>query len=181
MYASSEYPADLKCQTLSFLRMQWPDGFVGENQFRNWVTKEADHPVHIVLVERGILISHTNVVWKPLEHEGVTFKTYGLTGVFTYPAFRGKGYGSRIVRAGTAYIDQSDADIAMFHCDLELQAFYVRSDWTLMPEATTFIGSREAPEEVADVLMMRFISEKGRAARATFERGTVYFGSDSTW
>ena len=50
-----------------------------------------------------------------------------------------------------------------------------------MPEATTFTGSRKAPEEVDAVLMTRFISEKGRAARATFERGAVYFGSDSTW
>ena len=111
LYTSADFPAELKCQTLSFLRVEWPEGFMGDNRLRNWITNEADHPIHLVLVEAGLLISHINVVWKYLEHGGITYKTYGLTGVFTYPSFRGQGYGSRLIEAGTAYIRASDGDI----------------------------------------------------------------------
>ena len=27
IYTSADFPADLKCQTLSFLRVEWPEGF----------------------------------------------------------------------------------------------------------------------------------------------------------
>src|SRR5579863_4936239 len=144
-YSSADLPADLKCQILSFLRVQWPEGFAGENRLRDWITKEEDHPIHLILVERGIVISHTNVVWKHLEHAGESYLTYGLTGVFTYPAFRGQGYGAQIVAAGTTYIDTTEADIAMFHCAPELRGFYERSGWTAMETATTRIGSSSNP------------------------------------
>ena len=182
MYTSADYPADLKCQTLSFLRVHWQEGFIGSNRLRDWITKEADHPIHLVLVEAGILISHTNVVWKYLEHDGILYKTYGLTSVFTYPSFRSQGYGSRIVAAGTAYIGESDADIAMLHCDPGLRDFYVRHAWVPMEESTTYLGTRHKPVLVDDeILMMQFISPKGRDGKISFERQPVYFGSDSTW
>src|SRR5215467_14120273 len=116
-YTSAEFPESLKWQAVSFLRVQWPLGFTGENRLRDWVTQEEEHPIHIVLVERGILISHTSVVWKYLDHAGKTYKAYGLTAVFTYPSCRGQGYGSQVTAAGKEYIRQSDADIAMLYCD----------------------------------------------------------------
>ncbi|MCI0643769.1 MAG: GNAT family N-acetyltransferase, partial [Chloroflexi bacterium] len=170
IYSSADFPADLKCQTLSFLRVEWPEGFVGENRLRDWITAESEHPLHLVLVEAGLLISHTNVVWKYLEHAGVTYKTYGLTGVFTYPSFRGQGYGSRIVAAGTATIQASDADIAMFHCDHRLRDFYGRQGWEALEQATTYIGPRDKPVLVEDeILMMLFLSPKGQQGRPSFE------------
>jgi len=182
IYPSADFPADLKCQTLSFLRVEWPEGFMGHNRLRNWVTQEADHPIHLVLIEAGLLISHTNVVWKYLGHAGITYKTYGLTGVFTYPSFRGQGYGSRIVAAGTANIQVSDGDIAMLHCEHSLRDFYARHGWEAMDQATTYIGPRDKPVVVEDeLLMMQFISPKGQHGRTSFERQPIYFGSDSTW
>lgn len=181
-YTSIDFPADLKCQTISFLRMHWPGGFTDENRLRDWVTKESDHPIHIVLVEAGILISHTNVVWKYLEHEGISYKVYGLTGVFTYPAFRGEGYGSRIIAAGTSYIGQSDADIGMLYCDNRLRSFYAQHDWIPMEHSVSYTDSGNGPVRVDDeILMMQFISLKGQQNRISFERQPIYFGSDSTW
>jgi GNAT superfamily N-acetyltransferase len=182
IYPSADYPADLKCQTLSFLRLEWPEGFMGDNRLRDWITQESDHPVHWVLVESGILISHLNVVWKYLEHAGVTYKTYGLTGVFTYPAFRRQGYGSRLVAAGTAAIRASEADIALFHCDPHLCDFYAQHGWEVLPQAITYLGPPEAPIVVQrELLMMQFLSPKGQAGRTAFERQPIYFGSDDTW
>ena len=181
-FTSADFPENLKWQAVSFLRVQYPLGFVNENRLRDWVTKEEDHPIYIVLVEKGILISHTNVVWKYLEHEGVTYKAYGLTGVFTYPSFRGQGYGSQVVAAGTEYIVKSDADIGMFYCDANLKSFYARQGWTHMDTSITFIGTKEQPQLVDDeILMMMFLSQKGQRGRQAFESKPIHFGGDHTW
>jgi len=181
-YTSADLPESLKWQAVSFLRMQYPDGFVNENRLRNWITREADHPIHIAIVEEGILISHTNVVWKHLDHAGVTYKAYGLTGVFTYPSFWGQGYGSKVVAAGTDYILRSDADIAMLYCEGSLMNFYARQGWISMDKSVSFIEEKNRPVRVDDeILMMLFISPKGQRSRAAFEDQPIYFGSDYTW
>ena len=181
-YTSAELPEHLKWQAVSFLRVQYPDGFLNENRLRNWVTSEQDHPIHIVIVERDILISHTNVVWKYLDHDGETYKAYGLTGVFTYPSFRGQGYGSKVVAAGTEYILRSDADIAMLYCDASLMTFYARHGWMHMDNSVSFIEDKDRTVRVEDeILMMMFVSTKGQRGRTAFEHKPIYFGSDYTW
>lgn len=179
-FPSDELPSDLKWQILSFLRITWPEGFMGENRLRDWISNESDHPSHFVFVENGILISHTEVVCKHLAHAGETYKVYGLSGVFTYPSFRGQGYGRRIVDAGTKYIRGSDADVGMLHCDFGLEPFYSKSGWIPMMTATTRIGSRDEPIISEELMMMLFLSEKGRQGRSVFEHEPVYFGG-STW
>jgi GNAT superfamily N-acetyltransferase len=181
-YTSADLPESLKWQAVSFLRVHFPDGFINENRLRNWITREDDHPIHIVIVEQGILISHTNVVWKHLDHDGVTYKAYGLTGVFTYPSFRGQGYGSKVVAAGTDCILRSDADIAMLYCDESLMNFYARHGWIYMDKSISYIEEKNRLVRVEDeILMMLFISTKGQRGRAAFERKPIYFGSDHTW
>jgi GNAT superfamily N-acetyltransferase len=41
------------------------------------------------------------VVWKRIEHDGETYETGGLTGVFTFPDFRRRGYGTQVVEAAS--------------------------------------------------------------------------------
>jgi GNAT superfamily N-acetyltransferase len=180
IYRSKELPTELRCQILSFLRIAWPEGFVGENRLRNWISPEDEHPVHIVLVEAGILVSHTEVKWKNLDHAGERYKVYGLSGVFTYPAFRGEGYGTEVVRGGTKYIDEQDGDIGMFHCDPERSSFYDRCGWIPMKGSTTLEGDPKKPIVSAQLMMMCFLSEKGKRGRTAFERESVYFG-ETTW
>jgi aminoglycoside 2'-N-acetyltransferase I len=181
IFPSHELPSDLKWQILSFLRINAPEGFVGKNLWRDWISKEDDHPVHIVLVERGILISHTEVVWKYLEHAGELYKAYGLSGVFTYPTFRGRGFGKQVVEAGTQYIRGSDADLGMFWCQPRLKIFYAQCGWTPMEAATTLIGPKDAPVVSNELLMMLFLSGKGQKGRPALEREPIYFGEDATW
>ena len=181
-YTSADLPESLKWQAVSFLRAQYPGGFMNENRLRDWVTREEDHPIYIVIVEKGILISHTNIVWKYLDHDGITYKAYGLTGVFTYPSFRGQGYGSQVVAAGTEYILNSDGDIAMFYCVERLKNFYARHGWIHMDTSISFIGTKEQPQRVDDeILMMQFISPKCQRGRQAFESKPIYFGGDYTW
>lgn len=179
-YPQDELPPHLKCQILAFLRITYPEGFVGANRLRDWISTPDNHPVSILLVEAGILISHTEVVWKELRHADTSYKVYGLTGVFTYPAFQGQGYGRRIVELGSAYIDASDGDIGLFHCAPHLEPFYRQCGWTPMHHAITLVGNPATPVASAELLMMRFLSDKGQRGRATFEQQPIYFGAN-TW
>ncbi len=181
IFPQAELPPEYHCQILTFLRVQWPEGFVGENRLRDWITKAEHHPISYLLVEAGLVISHAQVVWKNLDHCGVTYKTYGITGVFTFPSFQGQGYGLQVVQAATKAITQSDADIGMFHCEPGLAGFYSRCDWIPMYNATTLIGAREAPVKTDELMMMRFFSEKGIEGRSSFENMPVFFNEDSTW
>ena len=181
-FTSADLPASLKWQAVSFLRVHYPGGFINENRLRDWIVNEEDHPVHIVLVEQGILISHTSVVWKHLEHAGVTYKTYGLTAVLTYPSFQGHGYGSKVVAAGTDTILRSDADIAMLYCEPSLMNFYARHGWVSMDKSVSYIEDTGQPVRVDDeILMMLFISPKGQRGRAMFEHKPIFLHCDYTW
>lgn len=179
-FAHDDLPPELKCQILSFLRVTWPEGFTGPNRLRDWISRPEFHPVHFMLVEAGVLIAHTEVLRKALDHAGVTYKAYGLSGVFTYPAFRGQGFGEQVIRAGTAYIDASDADIGIFQCEPRLAPFYSRAGWTAIPGATTLVGDPAAPEVSDELLMMRFLTPKGERGRPAFATEPFYFG-DVTW
>jgi aminoglycoside 2'-N-acetyltransferase I len=180
IFPQKEIPPYLKIQILSFLRIMWPKGFVGKFRLRDWISAEDVHGFSILLVENNILISHTEVVWKYLDHAGKTYKAYGLSGVFTYPDFQRQGYGKRLVRKGTEYIDQSDADIGMFHCDKKLKDFYKDFGWIPMETAVTYIGDKNHPVISDELLMMRFLSAHGKQGRPDFENTPFYFGED-TW
>lgn len=131
-YEQSGLPKKYLFQVLTFLRVQWPEGFVGENRYRSWITRADVHPRSFLLVENNLVISHAQVVWKDLEHARQVYKTYGITGVFTFPSLRGQGYGNQIIHAATSYIAHSDADIGMFHCDPGLADFYALCGWIPM-------------------------------------------------
>jgi hypothetical protein len=180
-FPQSDLPPEIECQILSFLRIHWPDGFEGENRLRGWITRIDFHPVSYVLLENGLLIAHAQVVWKLLEHAGETYLTYGLTGVFTYPSFRGQGYGLEVIRAASQAITHSGADIGMFHCSPALGRFYALAGWTPMEGAVTYVGTRDAPVQVDELMMMQFFSEKGQRGRETFLSIPVFFDEDTTW
>lgn len=179
IYPITELSLPLKCQILSFLRMTWPEGSFSQNQMREWVSHQENHPLHIILVDDGFLISHAQVVWKYLTHAGATYKAYGLAGVFTQPAWRERGYGRQVVNAGTAYIKSSDADIGMLWCAPCLKGFYAASGWLGMEHSKTLIGSPEAPLVYDLLLMILFLSPKGQTGRSSFENEPIYFGADA--
>lgn len=173
---SPQLPPLIKCQLLAFLRMEWPELFQGERQFQDYTVKPTQ-PVNFYTAEQNVLISHTEVNWRWLEHTGQTFKAYGLSAVFTYPPFRREGYGRQVVTAATDHVRASDADVAMLFCLPDRQAFYAACDWIPLPTARVFYGPREQPRPSdPDVLMMLFVSKKGQQARPAFEHQPIYAG-----
>jgi len=178
-FEAQHLPAHFKCQILSFMRINWFDGFQGENRLRDWITGSEMHPVHFLLEENGILISHQEVVWKPLHHAGDVYKAYGLTHLFTYPAFRGQGYGSRLLQVAKDYIlQQGDADILILHTVKE--NLHERAGLEPMKQMITLVGDPQNPKKSNETGFMLFLSEKGKQGRKYFEEGTLYFGEE-TW
>jgi hypothetical protein len=96
--------------------------------------------------------------------------------VMTLTMFRGEGYGARAVAAATEFILNSDADIGMLFTAPELEKFYAASGWAVMPDLGIAYGSAAQPALGDEFTMMVFVSEKGKARRADFERGVVYVG-----
>jgi hypothetical protein len=56
-YPSPDLPADLKCQLLSFVRMEWSWIYTPENRLWDYTDKPT-HPHNFVISEQGVLISH---------------------------------------------------------------------------------------------------------------------------
>jgi GNAT superfamily N-acetyltransferase len=115
VYRTYDLPPLVKCQIPSFMRIEWTQGYAGEQQFRDevWPEGEEQNTVHFVLKERGFVISQAGVVWKRIEHDGETYETGGLTGVLTFPDFRRRGYGTQVVEAATRYIVDKGVDIGL--------------------------------------------------------------------
>ena len=184
VYRDNDIPPDIECQAVSFVRVQWSFAFSGENQlnrhmWRGW------NPTHFVVEQKGVLISYATVIETTLDHAGETYETLGLSSVFTYPSFRGEGHGRRVVDAATHYSRERHADIAVLWCEPALERFYKRSGWAATRGSETLVGSREDPmvEDDPDhpsTRMMLFVSEKGKAARAAFERQPLFVG-EHTW
>ncbi len=179
IYKAEDLPENLKIQIVDFLRMEWPDGFMGANRLRNWISHEYEHPVNFILEEEGILISHLEVVWKELEHHGSTYRVYGLTGVLTYPQFRRQGYGLQLLHEAKKYIEQQDGvDLVMFNSDKV--GFYDKAGFMHNPKIVTLVGDPKNPEKETETAFTLFISDKGKAAQTEFEEFPVYVG-DHTW
>ena len=178
-FADDELPSGFRCQILSAHRIEWPGNYAGEHRLRDWVQRPWFRPVHLVIAEGGVLIAYAGVARKALEHAGETYNTYGLSGVYTYPAFRRQGYGRRVVDAATDLIRASDADVGLFICAPELAGFYAASGWELMAGTELYGGPKAAPwREEEDVVMMGFVSEKGKRDRTRFEASPIYFDDD---
>ena len=179
MFESQDLPERFKCQILSFARIEWPELFSGNLRLRDWSTKPEMHPVSFLLEEEGVLISHLEVVWQVLQYAGEAYKAYGLTGVFTYPAFRKQGYGLQLVQSAKDYIEQrGDADIVIFHSTVK--GFYEKVGFEPMDSMVTLVGDPHNPERSDETGFMLFLSEKGKRGRNSFEKGPLYFG-EKTW
>jgi GNAT superfamily N-acetyltransferase len=169
-----DVPPLIACQILSFIRITWFD--IYQYELDAPFMPDEWHPVHIVLSEQHAVLSYAAAVWRFITHIGETYKAYGLSSVFTYPAFRNRGYGRQVVEVATAHIAHDpEADIAVLFTAPTLRQFYERSGWEHTPNVTILTGNPSQPQIYDAFTMMRFLSPKGKQARAKFEQEPVYF------
>jgi GNAT superfamily N-acetyltransferase len=172
-----ELPDDLRSQTLESLRAEWPGAFSGAKADRTELNDPALHAMIFSLLVDGRLASHLSVQRRTIEHRGETYHVCGLSGVLTVPAFRGKGYGERLVRAATAFMEEDGADIGLFTCDPPLQAFYERCGWEPLAGAWLVGGTRSRPfpsNTLGKITFARFISTRAQARWNDFVGAAIW-------
>jgi predicted acetyltransferase len=177
LYTYQNIPQTIKSQILSFLKQQWPDSFKGINNKRDWIVEEEYNPRYFVITDNNDnLISHTAVVYKNLKHQNKTFKTYGLSGVFTTPPFRRKGYALTLLKKAKEYIENTTGDIVLFHSMQD--GFYEKAGFEYMANTKLLKGNANNPIADIERVYMLFLSEKAKLARKDFETHPIYFGEE---
>ncbi len=181
VYHEDDFPPDLECQAVSFVRVVWPFVFSGGSRWERHLWRGSWNAVHFCIVENGVLISYAAVIETRVDHRGEGYRTCGLSSVFTYPPFRGEGHGRQVVDAATRHIRSGGADIAILWCERSLHNFYKEHGWVAVEGAPALIGAKDNPTiyDDPDHPMMLFVSEKGEAGRWAFESEPWYVGH--TW
>lgn len=170
---NASVPAHFEHQIRSFVRIHWYDSYV--HDLDEPLRADSDRPIHLVLAERHGLFSNTAIIRRQVEHAGQRWNLFGVGGVFTYPAFRGRGYGAQIVGKATELIlNDPEADFGMLFTMPSLEKFYGQHGWEAMPQLRVMHG--QPPEEHDEFTMMLFVSERAKAARSSFETGSIHVG-----
>jgi len=179
-YPKHEVPPEFAWQIVSYQRIQWPFLYGKSNQGWDY-TPRVKPPVSFILADEQMLISHAAVNQRMIEFAGERWNCYGVSSVFTYPAFRKGGYASRVVQAATAHILKSDGDLAMLFCGEPLRAFYSTCGWTPADHARIFYGDHQNQTQKSDnLIMMLFISDRGKRIAQRITAEPVYVGA-TTW
>jgi len=173
-FTNQDIPEAYAHQIRDFIRIHWFDVF--QYDVHAPPMPDASHPVYFVLVDGPALFSHAAVVTQTVECTGQTYSCGGLGSVFTYPAFRKRGYGHQVVQAAAEYLTTSTFDLSLLWTDADKQAFYERSGWEHRPALRTYYGDKAAPELYDAFTMIRMTSDRAKQHRADFESAPVYIG-----
>ena len=175
--SNAALPEHLRGQILALIRIAFHDT-AGDYRGPEALPEEW-HPTHVVGIEGDVILSYAGVVRQEIRHAGETFKTYGLSSVYTFPHYRGAGLGSRVVRRATDEIEWAgDGDVALLFTFPERVAFYERCGWVALLGMTCLTGDPTKPVAHKDLPMMLFLSAKGCQHRAAFKHARVYVGDD---
>jgi GNAT superfamily N-acetyltransferase len=182
-YSPEKLPDLVKYQILSFMRIEWTEGFIGRWRGRRWINWPEFNPVHFVMMDQGFVVAHAESLWRDWQHNGVSYRVYGISGVFVFPDYQREGYGKQLIQAITDdCMNQPEADVGMLWCDPKLRDFYVKCGWEPMDNTITLLGDtlEDAEEHHEEILFMRFFSQRAQSRRQRFEGDRLYFGW-TTW
>jgi len=143
-YPWPDLPRELEIQALAFMRIAWG----GDEPFRDHV-HEGPGSVHFVRAAGNLLISHVRVFL--IEAGGL--RLGGVSGVLTYPQFRGQGHASALMRRAAAHIEQERLDLGMLFCDMETEPFYDALGWQALEHGRVVVKDDGGePEDLVMVL-----------------------------
>src|SRR5689334_12702285 len=127
-YPKPQVPREIAAQIRSYQRIQWPhlDELIGPAL---WNVPPDSTARTFVILDGEKLVSHAEANFRSISHAGETHNVGGLSAVFTYPAYRGKGFAQQVVRAATESLDQSDADLALLFCGESKRGLYASLGW----------------------------------------------------
>ena len=178
IYLQQDFPGIYNWQAIAFMRCEWPSIFQGDILYLSTPYPPEFEPVHFVMAEGESLLSYATLMKLNIPHAGRDYAVYAFGNMFTFAPYRKQGYGQKILRAATEFIQQSNVDIAILFCDKSLEKYYALEGWqvTLSP---TYLGYSGKPVAYEPSRMMLFISETGKAAQQDFENSPLYI--DYPW
>jgi aminoglycoside 2'-N-acetyltransferase I len=183
-YPEAEVPIELRVQQVALQDRTWPsDKPTAPSPWHD----PGLRPVSMLCVHDDRVVAALDILSKDITHVGTTYSASGLSAVVTDPAYRGRGYGHRIVQAARDVIAASRADLGIFTCDTPLRTFYERAGWRCLEDTVLVGGTADAPypSDLFDkVTMAEFFSEKARANAEAFigSRIELYPGQiDKLW
>lgn len=173
-HSNGELPIEYEYQIRAFVRILWHDAYLYDIDAP--IVQPERHPHHVVVAEKHALISYARVNWVNITFAGEAYRIYCLGDVFTYPAFRQKGYGQQVVDAATTLIRiDAEADIAILFTDAHLGKFYAQSGWQHIAGLKVSIGDEAQPHSYDDAYaMMLFLSAKAQQHREDFDQHRLY-------
>jgi len=171
-YPAGAVPPDLTRDLMALMRAEAPDAFTGERARRTTLHDPHLDPICFFGRHDGRLVSYAAVLRHVVAHAGEAYRACGLSWVHTSMPSRGRGFGRLVVDAATAFMVTGGTDLILFTCDPPLRRFYERSGYRCMEGSSLVGGTRARPfpsDALGKVTMMRFVSEKARRHRASFE------------
>jgi GNAT superfamily N-acetyltransferase len=173
-YPHQKFPSDLNWQAVSFMRVEWPSILLGGHRLGNETYPADRHPIHIVVTEQQMLISYATIMQLALPHAGSIYDVAAFGNMFTFPAFRGEGYGRQVVDAAVHFIQMSTVDVGIVFCKPHLLRFYRARGWEAMDGARTRVGTPGSFTDHPYHRLMLFVSDHGRRARSAFAQSPLY-------
>ncbi len=190
-FPEAQTPPGLRAQALAIQAEAWPSL---DSPQREPGHDPLLHPLSMLLVEDGRVLSTLDILVKQIVHAGRRFTAGGLSTVATAKAGRGHGHGLKLVTAARELMSgQTPAfrrlDLGLFTCDRPLLEFYRGAGWQLLP-GTVLVGGTPADPFPSDqpgfdkVTLGDFFTRAGREARPSFlgARVALYPGEiDRLW
>lgn len=176
-FPKEECPFHIRQQVLALMKKEWPQAFVGREERDLWNETPETNSTSLVLLIDDRVICHVSVPWKHINHEGKTYKVFGLSEALTHPSYRNQGHGVSLVKEATTFIERNHADVGMFTCDPKLVHFYRQCGWKHLDRACLVGGSREVPlrsDSFGLAVMMKFFSKKAQENQRSFENADVF-------
>ena len=154
-FSDAQLPAAVRWQAVSFMRLEWPELFSGENRRSQHTCPPAAEPVHLAVRDGQVLVSYAVVTRQTGRHQGRELSVAGLGSVFTFPQYRREGWSRAVVTSATAEmaaeITAGNADLGLLFCAPALVPFYAACGWQRAGSTTS--GPAEEPLEEGGVAM----------------------------
>ncbi|HEV8681926.1 MAG TPA: GNAT family N-acetyltransferase [Actinomycetota bacterium] len=148
--ASGDLRGDEMASLRALFHASWQDE---DDEFTDEDWDHAFGGLHFVLEEGGAVVSHAAVIERRLHTSGHDLATGYVEAVATSPEYRGRGWGSAVMKEVGEYIDRT---FQLGALDSGRQSFYERLGWIVW-KGPTFVhtdsGLVPTPEEDGYVLV----------------------------
>ena len=158
---ADDLPDSTRWQVLSFLRLEWPGVFSGEQRSSRHPSPPSAAPVHFTVTDHDVLVAHAVVLRLTATVDGRPLQVAGLGSVFVFPQYRRQGWARAVVAAASDWTLGSGADLGALCCDPDLASLHARSGWQVRHSGTR-LGTPGDAVEAAGTTMVLPVSQSAR-------------------